>query len=88
MNMEGEMCELRESGRDRLNLLLRNLGPEVRSAWALKGIWEPEQQLGTQPAPLGMRETRGTSGNLRKEVWMGLVVRDLLAWWKGAVDVY
>lgn len=30
-----------------------------------------------------MRETRGTSGNLRKEVWMGLVVRDLLVWWKG-----
>ena len=72
--VSSEECE-----KDRLTLLLRYLGPGVSSAWVLKGIWEPEQQLGAQPASLGMREARGTSGNSRKEAQLGLVVRDFLA---------
>lgn len=47
---------LEESGRGRLSLLLRNLGPGARSAWVLGGIWEPEQRSGAYLTPLGMRE--------------------------------
>lgn len=32
-----------DSGKDNLNLPLRHLGPGVRSAQALKGIWKPSQ---------------------------------------------
>lgn len=41
-NEEKEKRALK-SGKDSLNLLFRNLGPGVRSAWVLKEIWEPEQ---------------------------------------------
>ena len=54
-----------ESGRDRLNLLLRNLGPGARSAWALEGIWGPELCLGALLALLGMKEAGGTRWEVR-----------------------
>lgn len=61
-----------ESGRDSLNLLLRNLGPGARSAWALEGIWGPELWLGAPLALLGMTEARGTRWEVRIQGQSGI----------------
>lgn len=82
MSMEEEVSA-QESGRDRLNLLLRNLGPGARSAWALEGVWAPEQWLGALLALLGMREARGTRWEVRIRGLGGIMVRDLLDGGKG-----